>query len=71
MTLLHEKPNFLNFADGKLNNADKILTHASHVFYMLSVNKQTSKQGELLILSKACEEKLWRKTKLKTSEQNE
>ena len=33
MTLLHEKPKFLNFADGKLNNADKILTHASHVFY--------------------------------------
>ena len=32
MTLLHEKPKFLNFADGKLNNADKILTHASHVF---------------------------------------
>ena len=33
MTLLHEKPKFLNFADGKLNNADKILTYASHVFY--------------------------------------
>ena len=33
MTLLHEKPKDLNFADGKLNNADKILTHASHVFY--------------------------------------
>ena len=33
MTLLHEKPKFLNFADGKLNNADKFLTHASHVFY--------------------------------------
>lgn len=33
MTLLHEKPKFLNFADGKLNNADKILTYASYVFY--------------------------------------